>query len=121
MIPIPGHEDSHVALWDHGARLLLTGDTLYPGRVFVDDFETLRDSVADLVARVQDEPPCFVLGTHIELTDEPGVDFEFGVDHHPDEHALQLSMATLLELDAALQGMDEARFERHDDFIVFPL
>lgn len=122
VIPIPGHEDSHVALWDHGARLLLTGDTLYPGRVFVDDFQTLRDSVTELVEQVADDPPCFVLGTHIEMTDTPGQDYEFGVMHHPDEHALQLSFETLRELDSALQSMGNAAvFERHDDFIVFPL
>ena len=122
VIPIPGHESSHVALWDHGARLLLTGDTLYPGRVFVDEFVDLRDSISKLVEHVADDPPCFVLGTHIEMTREPGVDFEFGTTHHPNEHALQLSFEHLRELDDALQSMgDAAVFERHDDFIVFPL
>lgn len=122
VIPIPGHESSHVALWDHGARLLLTGDTLYPGRVFVDDFTELKGSIGKLVEHVADDPPCYVLGTHIEMTDEPGVDFEFGSTHHPDEHPLQLRFEHLQELDDALQAMgDEPVFERHDDFIVFPL
>ena len=30
VIPIPGHQSAHIALYDRQTGLLLTGDTLYP-------------------------------------------------------------------------------------------
>ena len=36
----------------------------------------------------------------------PGVDFEFGTDHHPDEHVLELTTDHLSELAAALHEMN---------------
>jgi hydroxyacylglutathione hydrolase len=122
VLPIPGHEDSHVALYDRNARLLLTGDTVYPGRLFIDDFPTYLTSLERLRDFSSTHPTCWVLGTHIEMTSEPGVDFEFGVTHHPDEHDLQLTPGHLDQIVEALHGMaDNPRRERHDDFIIFPL
>ena len=122
VLPIPGHEDSHVALYDQNDRLLLTGDSVYPGRLFIDDFATYTRSLERLVAFTDDNPTCWVLGTHIEMTNEPGVDFEFGALHHPDEHELQLTPAHLSEIVDALHAMADApRQEAHEDFIVFPL
>ena len=39
IIAIPGHEPSSIAIYDFQTGLLLTGDTLYPGRLYVRDFE----------------------------------------------------------------------------------
>jgi glyoxylase-like metal-dependent hydrolase (beta-lactamase superfamily II) len=122
VLPIPGHEASHVALYDRNDQLLLTGDTVYPGRLFIDDFQTYTHSLERLTAFSQDNPVCWVLGTHIEMTDQPGVDFQFGVQHHPDEHMLQMTPGHLVEIVDALRDMGNApRREAHDDFIVFPL
>ncbi len=38
VIPIPGHEESHVAIYDRQTQILLTGDTLYPGRLYIRDW-----------------------------------------------------------------------------------
>lgn len=35
VIPIPGHEPSSVAFYDHATGDLLTGDSLYPGNIFL--------------------------------------------------------------------------------------
>src|SRR5262249_11813437 len=37
VIPIPGHNDASIALYDRATGLLLTGDSLYPGRLYVSD------------------------------------------------------------------------------------
>lgn len=121
VIPIPGHQTSHIALFDHGAGWLLTGDTLYPGRLYIDDFDAYVASISRLVDHVPADAVCNVMGTHIEMTSTPGVDFEFGADTHPDEHALQLDYAHLVELRDAVLAMDSPEMEVHDDFIVFPL
>jgi len=37
VIPIPGHDDAGIALYDRRTGLLLTGDSLYPGRIYVSE------------------------------------------------------------------------------------
>ncbi|MFO0633872.1 MAG: MBL fold metallo-hydrolase [Nannocystaceae bacterium] len=121
IVPIPGHQQSHIAIFDPESGLLLTGDTLYPGRLYIEDFAAYRASLARLVDAVAPAGVCHVMGTHIEMTQTPGVDFEFGADEHPDEHVLQLGWPHLLELKAAVDAMDTPQIEIHDDFIVYPL
>jgi hydroxyacylglutathione hydrolase len=121
VIPIPGHHTSHIALFDHGTGWLLTGDTLYPGRLYIDDFDAYVASISRLVDNVAAQDVCNVMGTHIEMTNTPGVDFPFGADEHPDEHELQLDYAHLVELRDAVLAMDVPEIEAHDDFIVYPL
>jgi hydroxyacylglutathione hydrolase len=121
VIPIPGHHVSHIALFDHGTGWLLTGDTLYPGRLYIDDFDAYVASISRLVDNTAADEVCNVMGTHIEMTNTPGVDYPFGADEHPDEHVLQLDYAHLVELRDAVQAMDIPEIEVHDDFIVYPL
>ena len=64
----------------------------------------------------------WILGTHIEMTTSPGVDYAFRASSHPSERALQLTGRDLLELQAALAAMGkEPRRSVHDDFIIFPV
>jgi glyoxylase-like metal-dependent hydrolase (beta-lactamase superfamily II) len=123
IIPIPGHHASHVAYYDRSTRLLLTGDSLYPGRLYVFDWPAFRASAARLAAFVAaGNPVSLVLGGHIEMTREAGVDFEMGSDRHPGEHELQLDPAVLTELADVLAAAGETphRIVR-DRFIVHPI
>jgi glyoxylase-like metal-dependent hydrolase (beta-lactamase superfamily II) len=122
VIGIPGHEDNHIAVYDRKYGLLYTGDTLYPGRLFIDDFAAYKESIAKLVSFTEARDTCAILGTHIEMSNTPGDQYDFGATHHPDEHDLQLSREVLVELNEAIQAMGStAEMEVHDDFIVFPL
>ena len=122
IIPIPGHEFSHIAIYDHGEGWLLTGDTLYPGRLYISNFSAYMDSINRLVEHVEDLEVCNVMGTHIEMTNVAGVDFPFGADAHPDEHPLPLTVDHLTELRDAVEAMAGAPvIEVHDDFIIYPL
>jgi hydroxyacylglutathione hydrolase len=123
VVPIPGHHPSHLAFYDRTTRLLLTGDSLYPGRLYVFDWPAYRASIARLAAFVADGKPVdLVLGTHIEMSQEPGVDYEFGSDRHPGEHPLQLPPEALTQLaDALATAGDIPQRIVRDDFIVFPL
>ncbi|MCA9705666.1 MAG: MBL fold metallo-hydrolase [Myxococcales bacterium] len=122
VIPIPGHQSSHIALYDHATGWLLTGDTLYPGRLYIADFPTYVESIGRLVDHTADLDVCHVLGTHIEMTTTPGQDFSFGATMHPDEHPLPLTRDHLLELRDAVEAMGGSPvIEAHDDFIVYPL
>ncbi|WP_344212882.1 MBL fold metallo-hydrolase [Kribbella sancticallisti] len=122
VIPIPGHHTADVALYDRTTRLLLTGDSLYPGRLYVTDWAAFRASIARLAGFVAAGNPVeHVLGAHIEMTDQPGIDFEMGADQHPGEHELELAPAVLAELAEVLveAGPVPRRIVR-DPFIVFP-
>lgn len=124
IVPTPGHHPSHIMVFDERTRLLLSGDTLYPGRLYVpvDQFAAYRDSIDRVVAFTRDRRVSHVLGAHIEMTTTPGKDYAQAAPAHPNEHALDLPYADLLELQAAVHRMGEtARRDAHDDFIVTPL
>ncbi len=122
IIPIPGHQDVHLALYDHRTGLLLTGDSLYPGRLYIANFNTYKSSIDRLANYAASKQICHVLGTHIEMTSTPKVDFARGTVIHPNEHVLQMSKSHLLELQTALLGMAASpAIEAHNDFIVYPL
>lgn len=122
VIPIPGHQSAHIALYDHQTGMLLTGDTLYPGRLYIADFPEYVESIERMVAHADQREICHVMGTHIEMTDQPGVDFPFGSTMHPQEHRLPLGLEHLVELRDAVVAMGgQPVYEVHDDFIIFPL
>jgi len=105
VIPTPGHEVASIAFYDRRTGILLTGDTVYPGRLYVRDGEAFRASVRRLVAFTEGKPVAHVLGTHVENTRTPYVDYPEGTTYQPDEHVLELGRAHLLELQDALDRM----------------
>lgn len=121
VLAIPGHQAAHLAYYDHATRLLLTGDTLYPGRLYIDDWTAYRASIPRLVAFVDAQRPVsFVLGGHIELP-KTGPDYSGGVKIHPNERALELGDKDLRELDVAVKAMGATpKREVHPSFIISP-
>ena len=64
-------------------------------------------------------PITFILGTHIEQTRTPFVDYPVGTVYQPDEHVLELGVGHLLELNDALKAMgDGFKPQRFADFSV---
>jgi glyoxylase-like metal-dependent hydrolase (beta-lactamase superfamily II) len=121
VIPIPGHETSHIALYDRNTKLLLTGDTLYPGRLYISDFQTYVQSIQRLVDFTAVNEVTYVLGTHIEMSAVPGDQFPIGSTFHPNEHVLQLRRSHLVELLNGVLGMQGSpHIETHDDFVIWP-
>jgi glyoxylase-like metal-dependent hydrolase (beta-lactamase superfamily II) len=121
ILPTPGHEPSHIAIYDRGSKLLLTGDSLYPGLLVVNDWDAYRASIARLKALADRQEVQFILGAHVEMTNELGRWFGLGVSFQPDEHVLQLEARHLLELHQALQSLGaQPQLDRHADFIIFP-
>lgn len=121
VIPIPGHQAASIALYDHQTQTLFTGDTLYPGRLYISTFNEYKASIQRMVDFGHDNPICHVLGTHIEMSNTPGDDFPIGSTYHPNEHPLQLGPEHLSELNAAIIAMQQApHIEVHDEFIIWP-
>jgi glyoxylase-like metal-dependent hydrolase (beta-lactamase superfamily II) len=122
VIPIPGHQMASIALYDRRTGILLTGDTFYPGRLYVRDAAAFTSSIRRLVDFVRDRTVTHILGTHIENTSTPFVDYPEGTIDQPDEHSLQLTTAQLIELDAALAAMNGAIARKVlPDFTIWPV
>jgi glyoxylase-like metal-dependent hydrolase (beta-lactamase superfamily II) len=122
VIPIPGHQTAHIAFYDRNTKVLLTGDTLYAGRLYIQDFPAYVQSVQRLVDFTAANEVSYVLGTHIEMQNVPGQQFPLGSTFHPNEHVLQLRRSHLVELLNGVLGMQGApHHETHDDFIIWPL
>jgi glyoxylase-like metal-dependent hydrolase (beta-lactamase superfamily II) len=124
IIPSPGHEAAELTLYDRRTHLLLTGDWLYPGRLYMkaDAFDAYRRSVDRVVKFTKPLKVSWLLGNHIEMTRKPGRDFPMHALSHPDEHALEMPYARLIELQAAVHRMGDMPFlDIHPDFIIYPL
>jgi glyoxylase-like metal-dependent hydrolase (beta-lactamase superfamily II) len=121
VFPIPGHEPAHIALYDRKTRLLLSGDSLYPGLLVVNDLTAYRASVARMAAFAARNPVEFVLGAHVEMRSTPGRWYGYPCLYQPDEHVLQLEDRHVVELHHAVDSLaDHSRTNRHDDFIIQP-
>jgi len=121
VIPIPGHQAAHVAYYDRRTGILHTGDHLYPGRLYITDFPAYLASTRRLVEFTATRPIAHIVGCHIEQTDTPFVDYPVGTRYQPNEHALALGRAQLLELLAGLEAM-QTKPERawFRDFTIWP-
>ncbi len=121
VIAIPGHQPFSVAFYDRRTGILLTGDSLYPGRLYVFDFPAFSASIQRLVDFTRDKPVAHILGCHIEQSKTPYLDYPVGTKYQPEEHALELSHAHLIELNEALKAM-HGRVVRYAlrDFTIWP-
>ena len=120
-IPLPGHSKLSIALYDRRTAILFTGDTLYPGRLYMSDIPAFEASIARLVRFTADRPVAQVLGNHVEQTSTPFRDYPIGTIFQPDEHELVLSRGSLLELQTALAAMHTApRRTALRDFTLWP-
>ncbi|WP_222598256.1 MBL fold metallo-hydrolase [Lentzea tibetensis] len=119
VIPGPGHQESAVVFYDRTTGLLLTGDTLYRGRLYVFDWSAYRATIARLVDFCAANPVTHVLGCHIEMSTKPGHDYPIGAVHQPDEPPLQMTVDHLHALRDALDVVgDDMGIHYFDDFVI---
>ena len=122
VIPLPGHEPSHIAVYDPKARVLFSGDTFYPGILDVRDWTAFRHSINRLAQFGVDHPITYFLGAHIEMTRTKKIWYERGTTYQPEEHVLQLLPQHFAELRDALDSLGNVPTrEVLDDFIIRPL
>jgi glyoxylase-like metal-dependent hydrolase (beta-lactamase superfamily II) len=121
VIPIPGHEASHIALYDRQTQVLYTGDTLYPGRLYIESWTQFQRSTARLAAFAASHTIAWALGAHIEMNTTPGHDYAMYSAVHPNEHVPQLPANQIGELNTATQAMGSTPHKDvHDQFIIYP-
>lgn len=125
IIPAPGHQVADIMIYDPRLKILLSGDVIYPGRLYVpvNHMAEERASIDRVAAFAATHPVRVVLGAHIEMTRTPGHDYAQAVLSHPDEHRLEMPVASIQALQKGLQApLDVPKQPQvHDDFIIYPL
>jgi glyoxylase-like metal-dependent hydrolase (beta-lactamase superfamily II) len=125
IIPTPGHQAAAIMIYDPRQNILLSGDTLYPGRLYVpvNFLAENRASMDRVAAFAASHPIRAVLGAHIEMTRTHGQDYPHEAQAHPDEHPLELPKRSIVELHKGLQAPLDApdRPQVHDHFIIYPV
>jgi glyoxylase-like metal-dependent hydrolase (beta-lactamase superfamily II) len=127
VLAIPGHQAAHIGVYDRDTAILQTGDTLYPGFLFISgavsqgNFAKYQASIQRLVDFTASRPVKWVLGNHVEMKSTPFQSYPYGTNFQPLEHDLQLTRQHLLELNAAVQAMGSSpHVETHADFVIQP-
>jgi hydroxyacylglutathione hydrolase len=105
VLPIPGHQPASIAVYDRRTGILLTGDTFYPGRLYVRDTAAFANSIDRLADFVGHHRVTHMLGAHVEQTRTPFRDYPIGTVDQPEEHGLDLGRAQLVELDSVVRSM----------------
>jgi glyoxylase-like metal-dependent hydrolase (beta-lactamase superfamily II) len=117
---IPGHHRASIAVYDPWSGFLLTGDTVYPGRLYVEDMTAFAASLDRLVDLAESRDVRHVMGCHIEMTSTPARDYPIGSTYQPDEPPLQMSVDRLRAVrDAAHAVADRPGPHWYDDFAIF--
>ncbi|KRE56159.1 MBL fold metallo-hydrolase [Phycicoccus sp. Soil748] len=118
-IASPGHDAAAVTFYDAHTGFLLTGDTVYPGRLYVEDWPAFRATIDRLVAFAEAHPVSHVLGCHIEMTTTPGVDYPIRTTFQPDEPPLEMSVEQLRDVQRAVAeiGDHPGRYV-YPDFVI---
>jgi hydroxyacylglutathione hydrolase len=101
-IASPGHDTAAVTFYDAYTGLLLTGDTVYPGRLYVEDWPAFGATIDRFIAFAETHPVSHVLGCHIEMSTTPGVDYPIRTVYQPDEPPLEMTVDQLRDIRRAI-------------------
>ncbi|MFD0738884.1 MBL fold metallo-hydrolase [Lysobacter koreensis] len=119
VLPLPGHEPAHIAVYDARSGSLFSGDTLYPGLLTIRDWPAYRASAQRLAAFAATHRIAQVLGAHIEMTTTPGRMYPLETAYQPHEHALALRPRHIDELASATAALgDFLHTHAHADFLL---
>ena len=120
LIGSPGHHAAAVTVYDPATGILLTGDTVLPGRLYAFDYPAFLATLDRLVAFAGEHPVTHVIGCHVEMRRAPGRDYPIGAQYQPDERAPQFTPAQLTAArDAAKAVAGRRGVHRFDDFFVY--
>lgn len=121
VIPIPGHDAVSIAFYDRQTAIVFSGDSVYPGRLYIRDFNAFESSNQRLLRFTEGKPVAHLLGNHIEQSRIPYLDYPVGTMYQPNEHALELGRGVLLEIQAGLESMHgKPRRLAYRDFSLWP-
>ncbi|WP_440874175.1 MBL fold metallo-hydrolase [Thalassotalea sp. PLHSN55] len=121
VIATPGHQAQAITLYDDQTKWLMTGDSLYPGLIYVKDWQAYRNSIKRISEFSKNNPISAIMGAHIEMSNKPGIIYPIGTTYQPNEHQLDLGLVHLEALNSALQANQEPKEIRFAEFIIQPM
>ena len=121
IIPTPGHQEEAITLYDEKTQWLLTGDSFYPGLVYVKHWQNYRASIKALNDFSYINKVSAVLGTHIEMKSSAGEYYDIGSTYQPNEAPLTLNVELLQALHRELEKYPEPTKLIFDQFIIAPM
>ena len=121
ILAIPGHDTVSIAVYDRQTAILFTGDSVYPGRLYIRDLAAFEKSNERMIRFTEGKPVAHLLGNHIEQQRTPYTDYPVKTEYQPEEHEYALSRGTLLEIQAGLAAMHgKPRRMAFRDFTLWP-
>lgn len=119
LIATPGLNAQAISVYDPWADLLLTGNSFYPGRLVIRDFDAYDNSLVTLLDFTTAHPVRWILGGRIEMSNRPGMDYRLRANYRPMEHNLHLPASELREAAQIVQLINNKEDIRiHSHFIV---
>ncbi len=120
VIPSPGHDEREISLYDPLTGLLFTGDSIYPGRLYISDFPAFLSTLDRIQVLSRERKITCLVGSHIERASGPGKDNRATSRYQPHEPPLQMTMEQFAELKAAAQEVSGRKgAHTFDDFLIF--
>ncbi len=120
IIPTPGHDDREISFYDRWTKILLTGDLIYPGRLYIKDFSAFNKSISTLIKFSKKNEIKYLLGCHIEITNKNGVDYPTTTKYQPQEPPLQMKVGQLKLIQNAIsQTKGKPGVHKFDTFIIW--
>jgi len=93
----PGHDARSITTIDPAAGLMFSGDTAYPGRLYVEDLPAAKRSLAAMVHLAEAHGIHTILGAHVE-SNRHGGDYPVLTRFHRDEAPFALTTTQLRAL-----------------------
>lgn len=121
IIPTPGHHADAISIYDPKTKFLLTGDTLYPGQIYVRNWDDYRDSIIRLSEFAEKNEVAAILGTHIEMSDQPTVMYPIGTTYQPNETNLMITPQELKQLASSIKTKSKSTELIFDRFTITPM
>ncbi len=119
-IATPGHEEAEICFYDPYSHLLFSGDILYPGRLYINDWDGFKDSIERLIKFSETYPIKYILGCHIEMSIYPRLDYLIRSSYQPYERLLQMTVAQLHSLRTAIEQIQgNPGIYPFDDYIIY--
>ncbi len=116
----PGHEDAEVSIYDPYTQLFFTGDLLYPGRLYIRDWDEFCSSIERMIAFTETHPVTYLLGCHVEMSIYPRLDYLIRTNYQPYECPLQMSVKQLHSVrDAIAHVNGRPGIYVFDDYIIY--
>jgi hydroxyacylglutathione hydrolase len=120
VIPGPGHEEAATLFYDPWTGVLFTGDTVYPGRLYVVDMPAYIATLERAIAVMAEVRVSYLLGCHIEMSSTPGQDHPLGSLSHPGEAPMPMRPSQLVTLrERAIAVAHMPGVYKFDDVIIY--